>query len=127
MLLQLCGVVAVGADRSGTAPFCPELHAITRDPQLCEQGYPAFLLAEALAQIACRTARAADGADRRMMPVRIMALTAATVPATAGCGGRLVARLLRSQPLSEFACALEDATGVTIASATITVAPTEIS
>lgn len=126
MLLQLCGDVALDAGSNGSAPFRPGSHPVTRDPALREQGYPAYLLAEAFAQIACRTARAADPADRRMLPVRITGFVA-DVPSPIDHATRLEAQLVRSRPLAEFACRLVDLSGNPIASAAVTVAPAEFS
>lgn len=123
MLLQLCGDVAIG-DTGGSAPFRPERHPVARDPALREQGYPAYLLAEAFAQIACRTARAGDPRDRRVLPVRITGLVA-DHPIPSDQAHTLEARPLRSQPLAEFACRLVDPCGHPLASATVTVAPAE--
>lgn len=125
MLLELCGTVMVDAAQAGMAPFQPERHPVARDPQLRERTYPIFLLAEALAQVACRTARAADPFGRRMLPVRIARLVAERDLPAGGIGGTLQARLLRSKPLAEFDCRLLDFAGTPVASATITVAPAE--
>jgi len=123
MLLQLCGPVSTTSEQVGTAPFLPQRHPVQRDPSLRERGYPIYLLAEALSQIACRTARAADAADRRMLPVRICKLVAGDVGAN--LAATLEARPIRLKPLPEFACRLVNSSGSTIASATITVAPAE--
>ena len=124
MLLELCGPVSTDAERIGSAAFLPQRHPVKRDPTLRESGYPVYLLAEAMAQVACRTARAGDAADRRMLPVRITRLVTQQAISLDG-PSTLEARPVRLQPLPEFACRLLDSNGLPLASATITVAPAE--
>lgn len=124
MLLDLCGPLAMDATRTmASAPFRPD--AVRRGGVTCgETGFPAYLIAEALAQVACRAAQIqVPLAGRRYLPATTRALTIADHPPSSVAGGTLTATLRRMQPLPEFACRLMDGDGGTIAEATLIVAP----
>lgn len=121
MLLDLCGPVSV-ADGAVSARFQADATAKPHDAS-GEVAYPAFLLAEAFAQIACRAAQAiAPLASRRYLPATTRGLSIVVPLADWSDGCRLVAAPSRLRPLPEFACRLIDRHNATLARANVTVA-----
>lgn len=125
MLLDLCGRLSVDPGSVSAA-----LHgdAVRPPADDCgEQGYPAFLLAEAFAQIACRAAQALTPLNkRRYLPATVKRLEIVQ-PLDGDLGGaRLMAEPLRMRPLPEFACKLVGSAGNLLARTTVVVAPAPV-
>jgi len=125
MLLDLCGPVAVDQSAS-SAPLRAGIAGLPTD-SCGERGYPAYLLAEAFAQIACRSAQIlVPLADRRYLPATTRGFELLAPLDGALADVRLTAECLRARPLPEFACRLVAADETILARATVVVAPAPI-
>ena len=122
MLLDLCGPVSAGQG-TVSAPLRHDAVCLPDDAG-GEVDYPAYLIAEAFAQIACRAAQKVVPLEgRRYLPASIRGLEIIDAPAEDCTGARLIADLVRSRPLPEFTCSLVGPDENVLVRTTVVVAP----